>query len=359
MVSAVAGGTYLYFNAHSNISGDHTNALKVENNTALEADVNQLLLIRQENSKISEQLNSVMINNTNLISTLNPVSNQKLISFLENQNIRAYNLSKTALYLSDLANSTVQNIYIFGIQNNNSSVIFQMNYNVSSISNLNTEVYIQYNVLMSYESHLVTLSKVPYRTTFIESGLPEGSNWSVSINGATYYSSNESLEIDELFGYYCYYANSSNPNLFRGVSGNVTLSENLTVSVNFTPIEQHVTSVVLHISYPDGIPVLIAYNGTQTDNLTLPGFYFMPGFVYNYTFNLLERSSALYIYNLSLRNQTDFALLNTEPSLPWQVQNGAGASTYFSFRVSINTTLSLYGNVLNFYLNADFYPGYT
>lgn len=359
MVSAVAGGTYLYLSGLSSVSVDPSNGSSMVNNTSLESDVAQLLLVKQCMTESSNHLNSIILNNINLIGILNPISNEELVSFLENQNGLAYNLSKTAFYVSCLANSTLQNIYRLGIQNNDSLVISQMSFNVSSISDMNTEVYIQYQVLMNYENYLVKLSTVPFKISFIESGLPMGSKWSISINGITEYSSNKSIQFNELFGHYTYYANSSTPNLFRSEMNNITVSENLTEFVNFSVIKQSVTKVILHISYPSGVPILIAYNGTQTANLTLPGFSFTPGLVYNYTFNLMDQSSSLYIYNLTVQNQSNFAILNTNPVLPWQVQMNGGAGVPFSFTVRLNTSLLSYDNVLNFYINADIFAGYT
>ena len=79
---------------------------------------------------------------------------------------------------------------------------------------------------------------------------------------------------------------------------------------------------------------------------------------YNYTFNLKDQSSDLYIYNLSLQNQSSFVILNTIPALPWQVQMNGGLGSPFSLTVELNTSLAPFHGPLNFYINADIYAGY-
>jgi hypothetical protein len=89
----------------------------------------------------------------------------------------------------------------------------------------------------------VTFSKVLYKVTFTETGLPAGSTWSVVLNGATNTTTSSTISFMEPNGTYSYSVSTTNPAYGPSVSSSsITVSGSAkTVSLSFVPLTFTVT----------------------------------------------------------------------------------------------------------------------
>ncbi|EQD33651.1 thermopsin precursor, partial [mine drainage metagenome] len=95
----------------------------------------------------------------------------------------------------------------------------------------------------------VTFSKVLYKVTFTEVGLPAGSNWSVTLNGTTSSSTSSSISFMEPNGTYSFTLSTTNPAYGPLSTSSFTVSGAVkSVSVTFVALKFTVTFTETGIS---------------------------------------------------------------------------------------------------------------
>jgi len=120
-----------------------------------------------------------------------------------------------------------------------------------------------------------------YTVTFTESGLPTGTQWSVTLNGTTKTSTNQSLVFNEPAGTYSYTVIPPTGYLASPSKGSVTVStSNVTVAIAFSQKTYSVTFT--ESGLPTGTQWSVTLNGT-TKSSTNTITFTVPNGEYNYS----------------------------------------------------------------------------
>ena len=132
-------------------------------------------------------------------------------------------------------------------------------------------------------SVIATTSEIAeYPVTFIESGLPSGTTWSVTINGNTETSTTNEITFTLPPGTYTYTIGSVPGYTASPSSGMITVtSSGITQTITFTPITYTVTFV--ESGLPSGASWSVTVNGVTETSTTSEITFTLPSGTYTYT----------------------------------------------------------------------------
>jgi YVTN family beta-propeller protein len=121
-------------------------------------------------------------------------------------------------------------------------------------------------------SESITFNLITYKISFTESGLPSGTNWSVTLNGITKSSSNDTNIFNEPNGSYSYIISGISGYRANTYSGTINVNGNsVSVSINWTEIIYSIT--ITENGIPNGTSWSATLTGTtfngQYINITL------------------------------------------------------------------------------------------
>ncbi len=168
----------------------------------------------------------------------------------------------------------------------------------------------------------ITFTAIPagsYPVTFTESGLPTGTNWSVTLGGSTLSSTTSTIIFTEPNGTYPYTVGSVSGYTASPSSGNVTVSGAAhSISITFTKTPTgptHYTVTFTESGLPRGTSWSVTLNGT-------PGTSSTPGIVFN---NLLNNTSG---YAFTVGTVSGYTAVPSSGSV---VVNGANVTKAITF----------------------------
>ena len=200
----------------------------------------------------------------------------------------------------------------------------------------------------------VIFTPVKYSVTFTESGLPSGTQWSVTLNGTTETSANSTITFSETDGSYYYTVGS--------VSGYVVSPASGYIIVNGSSVSQQITFVKVYsvtfteLGLPTGTLWSVTLNGTRESSTNssitfyeLAGrYYYVVGSVPGY---LISQSSGM----VNVAGNMKIALIFT-PVMYSLTFNESGLPSGTQWSVTLNgTALSSTSQSITFIVRAGTY----
>ncbi|BDC17572.1 hypothetical protein HS5_04620 [Acidianus sp. HS-5] len=191
----------------------------------------------------------------------------------------------------------------------------------------------------SNETVQVDFAPKNFTITFVESGLPEGTVWSVCVNGIVRNSTTDKICFLLPYGHYEYKVFNVTEYGVTPYTGYVNLTHNVTLSVGFYVLRYNVT--FREVGLPNGVIWYVCVNGTKYNSsmgyitLTLPvGIYVYRVFSAHYIPNVSEGTVNLTEKQLICLEfmPMNYTLILVESGLPkgyeWVVDiNGANYTT--------------------------------
>jgi len=132
-------------------------------------------------------------------------------------------------------------------------------------------------------SESITFSEVTYTVTFTESGLPSGTQWSVTLNGTTKSSTTNTISFTEPNGTYSFSISSINGYSVSPSSGSITVNgASVNQAITFKAVTPSIYTVTFTESgLPSGTQWSVTLNGTTKSSTTIT--FTVPNGEYNYS----------------------------------------------------------------------------
>ena len=195
-----------------------------------------------------------------------------------------------------------------------------------------------------------------FAVTFSESGLASGTNWSVTVNGVTQWTTGSSLVFQLADGTYTYAFGSVGGYTLTGGSGSVTVAgQPMSVSATYTPVPTY-TVTFTESGVPAGSSWSVTFNGVSSSSNTSAIAFTVPAGTYDYQvgsvagYSVSPASGAVTIggnYAVAVTySQTVYAVTVSE--------GGLASGTTWSATVN-GVTQSTSGTSLTFYLPSGSY----
>ncbi len=130
----------------------------------------------------------------------------------------------------------------------------------------------------------ITFSQVTYPVTFTESGLPSGTSWSVTLNGATESSTSSSVVFEEPAGSYSFSISAISGYTASPSSGSVSVSGTTSEAITFTKAPLATYPVTFTESgLPSGTSWSVTLNGTTESSTSASITFTEPNGTYPYS----------------------------------------------------------------------------
>jgi hypothetical protein len=125
-----------------------------------------------------------------------------------------------------------------------------------------------------------------YNITFVENGLPSGTNWSVTLNGTTLSSTSNTITFNEPNGTYSYYIGSVSGYTVSPSSGSITVNgANVHQAITFTPVKviSKYKVTFTESGLPSGTSWSVTFNRATESSTTDTITFSVPNGTYSYT----------------------------------------------------------------------------
>ncbi|MGC9122676.1 MAG: thermopsin family protease [Thermoplasmata archaeon] len=152
---------------------------------------------------------------------------------------------------------------------------------IQNISEINLNVQTMMNIYVSF--------KPLYSLNFVESGLPQNSEWGIYINNNTYMTNKSSISIILPQNYYHYYVISPAQYKATKESGNIYLNSNMTIEIKFYLPKYTITFI--ESGLPQNIPWYVNITGPEKLNssaLTNSISFTIPNGTYEYRVGVIS-----------------------------------------------------------------------
>ncbi len=208
-------------------------------------------------------------------------------------------------------------------------------------------------------SESIKFTQINYNVTFVESGLPAGTPWSVTLNNITKYSKTNSITFQEPVGTYSYTVGSVQGYYVSQSTGTLSVTGNVKISVKFSPIVYTVTFA--ESGLPAGTQWSVTLNGTIRTSSTSTivfnesngEYYFSVGKVKGY--NATPSSGYITVNGSNVYQSIEFgkvySITFTETGLPagttWSVTLNGSTESSTSSSITFYVTAGTYIYTVN------------